>query len=64
MAAIDVHIFVSDRVVGPLLIALNPTWVQTIPPVPGNPVLTVFGRWNDEHENARRGSVFRYHAMG
>jgi hypothetical protein len=27
--------------VGPLLIALNPTWVETIPPVPGNPMLTV-----------------------
>lgn len=28
-------------VVGPLLIALNPTWVQIIPPVPGQPMLTV-----------------------
>lgn len=28
-------------VVGPLLIALNPTWVETIPPLPGNPMLTV-----------------------
>ncbi len=28
-------------VVGPLLIALNPTWVETVPPVPGNPLLTV-----------------------
>ncbi|MFO0942453.1 MAG: hypothetical protein U0930_17080 [Pirellulales bacterium] len=27
--------------VGPLLIALNPTWVETIPPLPGKPTLTV-----------------------
>lgn len=27
--------------IGPLLIALNPTWVETIPPLPGNPTLTV-----------------------
>ncbi|MEZ6138118.1 MAG: hypothetical protein R3C53_24810 [Pirellulaceae bacterium] len=26
---------------GPLLVALNPTWVQTIPPLPGNPMLSV-----------------------
>lgn len=28
-------------VLGPLLIVLNPTWVETVPPVPGNPLLTV-----------------------
>jgi hypothetical protein len=27
--------------IGPLLVALNPTWVQTIPPLPGNPMLSV-----------------------
>ncbi|MFO1063020.1 MAG: vWA domain-containing protein [Pirellulales bacterium] len=27
--------------VGPLLIALNPTWIETIPPIPGNPLVTV-----------------------
>lgn len=27
--------------IGPLLVALNPTWVQTIPPLPGNPLLSV-----------------------
>lgn len=27
--------------VGPLFIALNPTWVETIPPIPGNPLITV-----------------------
>ncbi len=27
--------------VGPLIIALNPTWVETIPPIPGNPLITV-----------------------
>lgn len=27
--------------IGPLLIALNPTWVETIPPLPGKPTLTV-----------------------
>ena len=28
-------------VVGPLLIALNPTWVEPVPPLPGQPVLSV-----------------------
>lgn len=27
--------------VGPLLIALNPTWVESVPPLSGNPMLTV-----------------------
>lgn len=27
--------------IGPLLIALNPTWVETIPPIPGVPTITV-----------------------
>lgn len=27
--------------IGPLLIALNPTWVESVPPLPGNPMLTV-----------------------
>lgn len=27
--------------IGPLLVALNPTWVQTIPPLPGTPLLSV-----------------------
>ncbi len=27
--------------IGPLLIALNPTWVETIPPLPGKPTLTI-----------------------
>lgn len=27
--------------IGPLVIALNPTWVETIPPIPGNPLITV-----------------------
>ncbi len=26
---------------GPLIIALNPTWIETIPPLPGNPLITV-----------------------
>ena len=29
-------------VVGPLLIALNPTWVEEIPPTPGKPLVSVF----------------------
>lgn len=29
-------------VVGPLLIALNPTWVEEIPPTPGKPLVTVY----------------------
>ncbi len=34
-------LLLSFGMVGPLLVALNPTWVQTIPPVPGNPMLSV-----------------------
>ena len=29
-------------VVGPLLIALNPTWVEEIPPTPGRPLVSVY----------------------
>ena len=29
-------------VVGPLLIALNPTWVEEIPPTPGKPLVSVY----------------------
>ena len=29
-------------VVGPLLIALNPTWVEEVPPTPGKPLVSVF----------------------
>ncbi len=27
--------------IGPLLISLNPTWIETVPPLPGSPLLTV-----------------------
>lgn len=27
--------------IGPLLISLNPTWIETVPPLPGSPILTV-----------------------
>jgi len=29
-------------IVGPLLIALNPTWIEEIPPTPGKPLVTVY----------------------
>ena len=29
-------------VVGPLLVALNPTWVEEIPPTPGKPLISVY----------------------
>ncbi len=38
---VTLTLLLSLGLVGPLLVALNPTWVQTIPPVPGNPMLSV-----------------------
>ncbi len=35
-------ILLGLSVVGPLLIALNPTWVEEVPPTPGKPLVSVF----------------------
>ncbi|MCA9264754.1 MAG: VWA domain-containing protein, partial [Planctomycetales bacterium] len=46
---------------GPLLIALNPTWVEPIPPVPGNPMVTVLidGTLSMKTEDAGAGGSAR-----
>ncbi len=38
---VGITLLLGLGVIGPLVIALNPTWVETIPPLPGNPMLTV-----------------------
>ncbi len=35
-------VLLGMSVVGPLLIALNPTWVEEIPPTPGRPLVSVY----------------------
>ena len=35
-------VLLGFSVVGPLLIALNPTWVEEVPPTPGKPLVSVF----------------------
>ena len=35
-------VLLGVSVVGPLLIALNPTWVEEIPPTPGKPLVSVY----------------------
>jgi hypothetical protein len=45
--------------VGPLLIALNPTWIEPIPPPPGQPVLSVLvdGTMSMQTADAAKGST-------
>ena len=35
-------VLLGASVVGPLLIALNPTWVEEIPPTPGKPLVSIY----------------------